>query len=240
MNPDTVIDIENLRFRWAGQTQDTLDIAQLQIQRGEHLFIQGASGSGKTTLLNLLAGVFTAQTGHLRVLGQDLSRLSALKRDRFRGDHLGVIFQQFNLLPYLNTLDNIRLPLNFSKHRRQREPHPQQTAQAWLKRLQLADTLLNQPVSHLSIGQQQRVAIVRALMGRPELIIADEPTSALDADNRDRFMHWLLEAAEQTQATLVFVSHDPHLAKHFHHQVDLAHLNRASATESFDTQEVAL
>ncbi|QAB16301.1 ABC transporter ATP-binding protein [Hydrogenovibrio thermophilus] len=232
MHASAVIEIEQLRYRWPGQVQDTLNLPELHVRRGEHLFIKGPSGSGKTTLLNLLAGVFTAQSGHLNVLGTELASLSALQRDRFRGDHLGVIFQQFNLLPYLTTLDNILLPLSFSKHRRQQEPDPQHQAQAWLKLLQLPDNILAQPVNRLSIGQQQRVAIARALMGRPELIIADEPTSALDADNRDRFIDWLFAAAEQSGATLVFVSHDAHLAQHFQQEIDLAQLNQASVSEA--------
>lgn len=230
--PETkVIEITDLHYRWAGQSQDCLALDSLAVSQGEHLFIKGSSGSGKTTLLNLLSGVLTAQSGSLKVLGTELSALSSMQRDRFRGDHLGVIFQQFNLLPYLSTLDNILLPLNFSKYRRNRAPQPKQQAEEWLRLLGLPEGVISQPVNRLSIGQQQRVAIARALMGRPELVIADEPTSALDADNRDRFVDWLFAAAEKSASTIVFVSHDAALGQHFHHQVDLAQLNQAASLE---------
>lgn len=226
-----VIDINQLRYRWSGQTQDCLSLPSLVVEQGQHLFIKGPSGSGKTTLLNLLSGILVAESGTLKVLNTELSSLSAMKRDRFRGDHLGVIFQQFNLLPYLSTLDNILLPLNFSRYRRDRAPQPRQQAEQWMSLLGLPEGVISQPVNRLSIGQQQRVAIARALMGRPELMIADEPTSALDADNRDRFVDWLFNAAEQAGSTVVFVSHDASLAKHFHHEVDLAQLNQAAKQE---------
>ena len=228
MIPVNVIDIKDLRFRWPTQTEDCLNLPSLIVRQGNHLFIKGPSGSGKTTLLNLLSGIFTPQSGQLKVLDTELSSLSAIQRDQFRGDHLGVIFQQFNLLPYLSTLENILLPLSFSKRRQQREPHPKEHALALLELLQLPQALIKRPVNQLSIGQQQRVAVARALMGNPELIIADEPTSALDTDNRDRFIECLFSVADAVNATLVFVSHDSHLAKHFTQQLDLSLLNQVS------------
>ncbi|GAB6069323.1 ABC transporter ATP-binding protein [Thiomicrorhabdus hydrogeniphila] len=232
MTAVNVIDIKDLHFRWPTQTEDCLNLPSLTVKQGDHLFIKGPSGSGKTTLLNLLSGIFTPQKGQLKVLDTELSSLSALKRDQFRGDHLGVVFQQFNLLPYLSTLENILLPLSFSKRRQQREPHPKERALELLALLQLPQALIKRPVNQLSIGQQQRVAVARALMGNPELIIADEPTSALDTDNRDRFIECLFSAADAVNATLVFVSHDSHLAKHFTQQLDLSLLNQVSASNS--------
>ncbi|MDF4850127.1 ATP-binding cassette domain-containing protein, partial [Vibrio parahaemolyticus] len=156
-------------------------------------------------------------SGSLSVLDTDLASLSASQRDRFRANHIGYIFQQFNLLPYLNVLENVLLPCQFSKIRRDRahlgasSQTLDEQAQALLERLHLPNELHTRPVSELSIGQQQRVAAARALIGHPELVIADEPTSALDYDNRKAFIELLMEQANQANATLVFVSHDPTL-----------------------------
>ncbi|WP_019895252.1 ATP-binding cassette domain-containing protein [Hydrogenovibrio halophilus] len=211
-------ELENLRFGWPGTKHDLLQIEHLALQTGKHLFIQGASGSGKSTLLNLLCGVLLPQSGQIRVLDQDLTQYASARRDRFRADHLGIIFQQFNLLPYLTPVQNCLLPLTFSAKRRKQCPSPEKTAIAYLQQLNLPNHLLQVPSKNLSIGQQQRVAIARALIGQPDLIIADEPTSALDAAHRDRFMQCLFEAAEEHHTSIVFVSHDLSLASEFDHQ----------------------
>lgn len=222
-----VIELQQLRYRWAKQNHDTLNIAHLAVQQGEHLFIRGASGSGKTTLLNLLAGILTPTQGQLHILGQALHSHKQAARDRFRADHMGVIFQQFNLLPYLSVLDNVQLPCHFSKRRQQQAGDSLQQAQRLLQHLGLDNSLQQRSVSALSVGQQQRVAVARALLGSPELIIADEPTSALDTDTRDDFLKLLFQEAEQQGSTIVFVSHDPYIARHFPRIVDLQELNQA-------------
>lgn len=226
--PDTLLQVNDLRYRWPGQNQDTLKLPALTLAQGEHLFLQGASGSGKTTLLNLLAGIYTPQAGQINWLGQDITQLSASKRDRFRADHFGIIFQQFNLLPYLSVAQNIALPLNFSKTRRQKEPLPDVRIDELMDSLNLSPQLKQQTANQLSIGQQQRVAVARALMGKPDIIIADEPTSALDANNRDRFIDQLFHSASQFQTTVLFVSHDASLANHFARHIDLQQLNQAT------------
>lgn len=224
----SVIELNDVVFCWPGASSPTLDIAHLQIARGEHLFVKGPSGCGKSTLLSLLTGINTATQGVVSLLGSDLSRLSASQRDRFRADHIGYIFQQFNLLPYLSVLDNVTLPCHFSALRKQQVDDPlSHKAQSLLERLHLPSALLNKSVTELSIGQQQRVAAARALMGEPQLIIADEPTSALDYDNREAFIALLREEAERVGSTLVFVSHDPTLEKLFERSVHLPTLNRA-------------
>lgn len=222
----TVIELQALRYRWAGQAHDTLAIDTLQVQRAEHVFMRGASGSGKTTLLNLLAGILTPRAGSVRVLGQALQDLSSSQRDRFRADHIGVIFQQFNLLPYLSVLDNVTLPCAFSALRQQRAGDVRASAQRLLTHLGLDATLQQRSVSALSVGQQQRVAVARALLGSPEVILADEPTSALDTDTRDDFLALLFQEAAAQGSTIVFVSHDPYLARHFSRVVDLAEVNQ--------------
>ncbi|MGL4379884.1 MAG: ABC transporter ATP-binding protein [Vibrio sp.] len=224
----SVIELNNVLFRWPNAHSATLDIAQLQVAQGEHLFIKGPSGCGKSTLLSLLTGINTATQGTVALLGRDLSTLSASQRDRFRADYIGYIFQQFNLLPYLSVLDNVCLPCHFSARRKpQAGSTLQQQAQSLLTRLHLPSALLNKKVTELSIGQQQRVAAARALIGEPPLIIADEPTSALDHDNRQAFISLLREEAERVGSTLVFVSHDPTLEKLFERSIHLPSLNRA-------------
>ncbi|MFT6764558.1 MAG: putative ABC transport system ATP-binding protein [Candidatus Aldehydirespiratoraceae bacterium] len=219
-----VISLEGVRFRWPGQSADTVAIDELHLDAGEHLFVRGSSGSGKTTLLNLLCGVHTPSSGKIRLLGTDLATLPQRRRDQFRADHIGVVFQQFNLLPYLTTLENVTLACSFSGRKRRRATESTDVASSareLLEALNLTAELHSAPVSKLSVGQQQRVAVARALIGGPEILIADEPTSALDADNRDRFMDLLFREAEAKGCTLVFVSHDPQLAERFDRSIEL-------------------
>ena len=216
--------LDHLRFRWPGQSSDIIDIDELELATGEHLFVRGASGSGKTTLLNLLAGVHTPSSGQIQLLGTDLAGLSASRRDQFRADHIGVVFQQFNLLPYLSTIENVTLSCAFSsrkKHNAAQDTDVASSARRLLRALNLDDELHRAPVHKLSVGQQQRVAVARALIGGPELLIADEPTSALDTDNRDRFLDLLFDVADGQGSTLIFVSHDPALAARFTRTLEL-------------------
>ncbi len=227
---DPVIDIEDLTFAWK-QGPQVLHIPAFRVEAGERVFLRGPSGSGKSTLLGLIAGVLAPQTGRIRVLGEDMRALSPSRRDRLRADHVGVIFQMFNLVPYLSVTGNVLLPLRFSPARR-KAAGSDATSEACrlLARLGLDDpSLLQRRVSDLSVGQQQRVAAARALIGAPRLIIADEPTSALDADARDRFIALLSEEVTRTGASLLFVSHDASLAPLFTRAVDLAAINQASS-----------
>ncbi|MFN7054861.1 ATP-binding cassette domain-containing protein [Hyphomonas sp.] len=223
---DPVVDIEGLRFAW-GKGPPVLGIEQFTLGAGERVFLRGPSGSGKSTLLGLIAGVLAPQAGRINVLGEDMTRLPAARRDRLRADRMGVIFQMFNLVPYLSVTGNVLLPLRFSAARRKAAgSDPQAEARRLLARLGLDDeALLTRRVSDLSVGQQQRVAAARALIGAPSLVIADEPTSALDADARDRFISLLSEEAERSGASLLFVSHDASLAHLFSRAVDLAAIN---------------
>lgn len=223
----TIVELDQLRFRWKGQSKDILHIPELSIARGEHVFLRGESGSGKTTLLNMLAGILLPTAGGIRLLEEDLHQASAIQRDRFRADHMGVIFQQFNLLPYLSVTENVTLPCHFSARRKQKAGNPAQSALELLEHLQLDDSLRNKLVTELSVGQQQRVAVARALIGQPEIIIADEPTSALDTNTRDRFIQLLFSQAEAQNSTIIFVSHDPYIASHFPRVVELSEINQA-------------
>lgn len=225
-----IVRISDLRFAWPGQPP-LLTIGEFDLAAGERLFLRGPSGSGKSTLLGLIAGVLEAEHGELQVLDHDMTALSGSKRDQVRADHLGVIFQLFNLVPYLSMVQNVILPCRFSK-RRLNEANEAGGAEAEARRLlsQLGlddPDLLSRNVTDLSVGQQQRVAAARALIGNPDLIIADEPTSALDADSRDRFISLLSDEARRTNAALLFVSHDGSLAKLFDRALDLSQINRS-------------
>ncbi|KZN32632.1 hypothetical protein N480_25160 [Pseudoalteromonas luteoviolacea S2607] len=226
-----MIQISDLIFSWPGQPLATLHISNLHIAKGEKLFLHGPSGSGKSTLLGLLAGIQTAQQGNITILGQDLGQLSDANRDKFRADHIGTIFQNFNLLPYLSPVENVILGCNFSDRRtatlKSANSTANQQAITLLEELGIDELCRSRSVGELSIGQQQRVAAARAFIGQPELIIADEPTSALDADNRDVFIKQLFEQADHYQATVLFVSHDNSLADLFDRKVSLQEINGA-------------
>ncbi|MCU0933044.1 MAG: ABC transporter ATP-binding protein [Thiobacillaceae bacterium] len=221
--------LEDLEFRWPGQAESCLDIPALCLEAGEQVFLHGASGSGKSTLLNLVAGVLAPTRGRVEVLGRRLDALSAADRDRFRVDHVGLIFQQFNLIPYLSVLDNVLLPCRFSRRRRERAGDARAAAATLLRHLDLAEALWRRPATRLSVGQQQRVAAARALIGRPELLIADEPTSALDAARQEAFLELLRRECADSGAALLFVSHDHRLQQGFPRRLAMAELNRVAA-----------
>ena len=214
------LQLSQLSHAW-GNAPPLFDIAQLALLQGENLFIQGPSGCGKSTLLGMLAGVISVSHGHLEVLGQNMVKLSSVARDRLRGEHMGVIFQQFNLLPYLDVQANVLLPTRLFPSRAKAAAQDWGDAQAQalhlIQTLGLSPSVWHQPVHQLSVGQQQRVAAVRALMGSPRLVIADEPTSALDDANQLEFLDLLLGTARKQAASVVMVSHNAHLAQRFDH-----------------------
>ncbi len=223
------IALRDVRFAYAPGAH-VLDIEELQVARGEQLFLHGPSGSGKTTLLGLLAGVLKPTHGQVRVLDTDLGALSSAARDRFRAARLGYVFQMFNLIPYLSVRDNITLPVRLSSTRKARLLGKDANAEATRLATGLElETLLDAPVTQLSVGQQQRVAVARALIGAPELIVCDEPTSALDVDRRDRFLELLFASCQASTTTLVFVSHDLSLATRFGRTLSLPTMNRATS-----------
>ncbi len=232
MSPPLLLDAGDIRYRWPGDAGFTLAVPRLELGTAERLLLVGPSGSGKSTLLALIAGIVAPDAGHIRLLGQDLTALTASARDRFRAEHLGVIFQMFNLLPYGSAIDNVVLPLSFAPTRRARVGNgPAQSAEArrLLDRLGLDHrAVAAKRAAGLSVGQQQRVAAARALIGRPELIIADEPTSALDTLARDQFLDLLFAEIAASGASLLMVSHDPALSPRFDRVVSLADIVQAS------------
>jgi putative ABC transport system ATP-binding protein len=212
-----------LNYTFQGSSLPVLSIPAWQVARNERVFLQGESGSGKSTLLGLLAGLQLPTLGEVEILGARMSALAAGKRDRFRAKHLGVVFQQFNLIPYLSALENVLLAAQFGTSDRR---GARQRAIELLESVNLPSSLHDRKAAALSIGQQQRVAIVRALINEPSLLLVDEPTSALDHNNRDAFLALLFDMLADMDCAMVFVSHDPTIGRLFDKHVRLAELNQ--------------
>lgn len=215
--------VEELEFSYVANKQ-ILNITDWQLMAGESVFLLGPSGCGKSTFLNLLSGLLKPTSGRITINDTEVSSISASQRDKFRAQNIGVVLQQFNLVPYLSVLDNIKLASHFSAKNKIREVEKQATE--LLIQLQLPKEVLHSKASELSVGQQQRVAIARALINEPKLIIVDEPTSALDADATDAFMQLLLKMTKALSASLLFVSHDKSLSQHFDRIESLPELNQ--------------
>ncbi len=225
---DFLLEIENLKFTYPGQSKPTLEIADFKVKAGEELFLYGPSGTGKTTLLECLAGVLRPDSGSLKILGHDLCKMSPAERDAFRSEHMGYVFQSFNLIPYLSVYENIELPLHLSAARKQRlgACDISMVIRGLCGNLGITD-IIEKKVTELSVGQQQRVAVARALLGKPDLLLADEPTSALDADHREKFLKLLFELADVYGTTVVFVSHDRSIEKLFSQSLSLQTINKS-------------
>ena len=220
------IQLKNIQYSYP-ETPDkhVLNIPEWAVSDHEQVFLHGPSGCGKSTLLNLLSGMLKSESGEVSILRERLDTMSNRQRDRFRANHIGYIFQQFNLIPYLDAIDNIRLAHQFSK----KKPHSllKEEITALLSTFHIDESDWHKPVAKLSIGQQQRIAISRAMINKPELLIADEPTSSLDQKNRDTFMSELMTMASESKTTLLFVSHDMSLANYFGRVEALADINAA-------------
>ena len=219
------IELMNVRFHYPEQPrQAVLNIPFWSLPSGEQVFVHGPSGGGKSTLLNLLSGLLIPNEGQVDILGRRLDQMTSRKRDRFRAMHIGYVFQQFNLIPYLNAFDNTLLARQFSQRRKKQVQNDE--IKELFKSLNIAENDWHKPARNLSIGQQQRVAIARALINKPQLLIADEPTSSLDSINRDAFMALLMSTVTDNDITLVFVSHDLSLSRYFNRVESLSEINR--------------
>lgn len=214
----SVIEIKELSFSYS-DIKPVLQIPHLSFLKNETVFLFGPSGSGKTTLLEILAGVITGQKGEVVMLGEQTQNMSSTARDHFRAKHIGYIFQQFNLIPYLSVKENILLPFTFSGKKMNQNLFDQVLSALGL------DKLVDQFASELSVGQQQRVAAARALVIEPEIILADEPTSALDYDHRENFLKILFSLVKEQGSTLIFVSHDRSIQNLFDRQLNLSDIN---------------
>ena len=223
-NTTPAVHLSDVGFAFEQGEERVLDIPFWEIARSERVFLQGESGSGKSTLLSLLSGMFVPSSGQVSVLGTAVSSLSTRERDRFRAGNIGFVFQQFNLIPYLSVLDNILLAARFAETT---GVSARARAEELLIKVNLGVELHDRPAGQLSIGQQQRVAIVRALINSPELLLVDEPTSALDHRNRDSFLELLTEILSESGCAMVFVSHDPEIGKYFDSKLTMHDLNQA-------------
>ncbi|NDV01114.1 ABC transporter ATP-binding protein [Pseudoroseicyclus tamaricis] len=218
----SALTLAGLLHQYDGGGGFTLRCPEFSVAAGESVLLLGESGSGKSTLLSLICGILAPKEGRIDIAATELSKLRPAARDAFRAEHIGVIFQQFNLLPYASAQDNVLLPLHFSSARRARVTDPPARARALLAALGLPEGTAAVAARHLSVGQQQRVAVARALIGAPELIVADEPTSALDATTQGTFLDLLFDQCRAAGSALLMVSHDPRIGSRFDRVVELA------------------
>lgn len=227
-----MIKIENLKFKYSTSSQLILDIPQFHMKMGEKIFLYGPSGCGKSTFLEVLAGINSPNEGKVEINQQDIVRMSSAEKDLFRADNMGYIFQSFNLIPYLNVKENITLPLYFSEKKRSRVAlSVEDSTVLEICKFLGIDYLLTRSVIELSVGQQQRVAAARAIMGQPALILADEPTSALDFNHREKFINLLFSLCNKFNTSVLFVSHDRSLENQFDRSISLFEINKASKVD---------
>lgn len=210
-----ILELKDVRYRWAGRASFELSVPKLHLDAGETVLLLGESGSGKSTLLSLICGTILTQSGRLEVAGAEIASMSSGQRDRFRAEQIGLIFQQFNLLPFASVRDNILLPLRFAPNRAARVASPVDEAAELCDALGLPSDVMTAKAGSLSVGQQQRVAAARALIGTPPLIVADEPTSSLDASSQATFLELLFAQSRANGTTVLMVSHDARLADQF-------------------------
>ena len=220
--PAPILQLDDVCYRWPGRDAFGLKVPVLTLAPKETVLLLGQSGSGKSTLLSLICGTITAQAGRVCVEGTDIATLSAGQRDRFRAEQIGLIFQQFNLLPFASVQDNILLPLRFAPQRRARLDDPIARAAQLCTALGLPDGVMSAKAGALSVGQQQRVAAARALIGVPPLIVADEPTSSLDAATQATFLELLFAQSRAHGTTVLMVSHDARLSDQFDRVIQMA------------------
>jgi len=203
-----------------GSPLPILDLEKFAVAEGEQMVLVGPSGSGKTTLLHIVAGILKADEGEVRIAGTDISRLSEPARDRFRAQHLGYVFQTFNLLPGFSALENVLLGMSFSGR-----PADAARARKLLERVGLGARLSHRPAA-LSVGEQQRVAVARALVNKPKLVLADEPTASVDAKHQQQVIDLLRETCREDRVSLVLVTHTADVSGQFDRVERLDQLNR--------------
>ena len=204
-----------------GEAHTVLDVPEFTLDAGQHVALRGASGTGKTTFLNCIAGILRPDQGDIELAGQNIAVASEGHRDQLRARHIGYIFQTFNLLQGYTCLENVLLGMSFSGQA------TIQAAAAILKRVGLSDRMDYRP-SELSVGQQQRVAVARALANRPQLVLADEPTGNLDPQNAREALQLIRDVCKENQAALLLVSHDQAVLDQFEDSLDLAEINQAA------------
>lgn len=204
-----------------GDELSILDIPAFTVAKGEQVVLRGRSGCGKTTLLNCIAGLTTVDSGRIRINGTDIVRLQEVGRDRFRAQYIGFVFQTFNLLPAFTALENVQLGMSFTGQR----PDAAR-AEKLLREVGLGHRLTHKPAA-LSVGEQQRVAVARALANQPSLLLADEPTANVDPGHQQQIIDLLREACRREQVAMLLVTHSPEVADQFDRVEVLEEINQA-------------
>lgn len=234
--PPPVIELTGVRKAFpvpGGEPLTILDIPAFTVAAGELVALEGQSGSGKSTLLNVIAGILRPDAGSVKIAGIDIVKLAEPMRDRLRADRVGLVFQQFNLLPGFTALENVLVAMSFGSR-----PADRSRADALLTAVGLADRLHHKPAA-LSIGQQQRVAVARALANRPRVLLADEPTASIDPAHQQQVIDLLQNSCRDEQVSLVVVTHAPEVAKQFPVRYRLEDFNRAAAAHAPATAQSA-
>ena len=209
-----LISVENLNYSLGNNTKFSLKINKFILKKSDSFLIYGDSGLGKSTFLNLLSGTLRPKEGAINILGTNIVDSSSAVKDKIRGDHFGIVFQTFNLLPYITVKNNILLGKAYSNRKQLLSSNDE--VKILMDKLSLNyKDFVDRKAYELSIGQQQRVAVARALIGKPEIIIADEPTSALDQDNQKEFINLLFKSLDENEQGLIMVSHDKKLSNKF-------------------------
>jgi len=209
-----LISVENLKYSLGDNIKFRLNIKKFILKKSDSILIYGESGAGKSTFLNLLSGTLNPQEGSINILGTNIAETSSSIKDKIRGDHFGIVFQTFNLLPYITVKNNILLGKAYSNRKQSISNNDE--VKTLMDNLSLNyKELIDRKAYELSIGQQQRVAVARALIGKPEIIIADEPTSALDKDNQNEFINLLFKSLDENEQGLIMVSHDQKVSNKF-------------------------
>jgi ABC-type lipoprotein export system ATPase subunit len=222
--PEPVIRLEHVRKSFAmpgGERVDVLDVPGFVLAAGEQAALEGSSGSGKSTLLHVISGIMRPDSGRVEVAGVEITRLSEGHRDRLRADTLGLVFQQFNLLPGFTALENVLVAMSFGSR-----PADRGRAAGLLEAVGLGHRLHHKP-AELSIGQQQRVAVARALANRPRVVLADEPTASVDAAHQQQVVDLLKRTCIEHGVALLVVTHDAAVARQFPRRLALEEFNRA-------------
>ena len=207
-----------------GNVLTVLDVQDFQIGTAEQVVLVGASGGGKTSLLNVISGISTPDQGTVTVDGTEITRLPEVARDRFRAERIGFVFQTFNLLPAFSALENVLLGMSFSGHRVDTK-----RAKELLDRVGLGHRITHRP-PQLSVGEQQRVAVARALANRPKLLLADEPTANVDVRNQNVILDLIREACAESKVSLLMVTHSTDVASRFERVDRLENFNRAAGS----------
>lgn len=205
--------VKNLQYQYPGERE--IDFPDFTVEKNHHTLIYGPSGAGKTTLLHLLSGLKTIQKGDIQILGTSIASLNAKALDRFREEHISIVFQKSFFISSLNVIENILLPSGFAANR-----NPSENALALLERFGIADKM-NKNIGNLSAGEQQRVSIARAFLNHPEIVIADEPSSALDDKNCEKVMDLMMSVSRDFGSTFIVVSHDKRLKERFEQSIEL-------------------